>query len=131
MRVELMRILVQVIDAVGVETAGSALDAMNGITFFEQQFRQIAAVLAGDTGYQCSFAVAHGRIVTCRRFVFHRLHPACDLPMALSGATFAELKALCQGFQPCPSFSFERIWKAVVVDNFDVVSFVAELRFWT
>ena len=63
-RVELMRILVQVIDAVGVETAASALDAMNGITFFEQQFRQIAAVLAGDTGYQCRLRLLMAVIVT-------------------------------------------------------------------
>ena len=57
------------IDPGGVETAGSALDAMNGITFFQQKFRQIAAVLAGDAGYQRRLRLLMAVIVTCRRVV--------------------------------------------------------------
>ena len=45
-----MGILVKVIDAVGVEAAGAALDAMYRVALLQQQLRQVAAVLAGDEG---------------------------------------------------------------------------------
>ena len=43
-------VLVDVVDAVGVEQRGTAFDAVDDITFFEQEFGEIGAVLAGDTG---------------------------------------------------------------------------------
>ena len=52
-RVALVRILVEVINAGGVEAAGPALDAMDGVALVQQQLRQIRAVLAGDAGDQC------------------------------------------------------------------------------
>ena len=51
----LVRILVQMIDAVGVERGGAALDAVNLVALVEQQLRQVGAVLAGDAGDQGSF----------------------------------------------------------------------------
>jgi hypothetical protein len=50
-----MRILVDVVDAAGVEAGGAADDAMNLIAFFQQQFGQIGTVLAGDAGDECFF----------------------------------------------------------------------------
>ena len=55
-----MGILVKVIDPVGVEAAGPALDAMHDVALLQQQLRQVAAVLARDAGDQGVFAVAHG-----------------------------------------------------------------------
>ena len=45
-----MGVLVQVIDAVGVEQGGPAFDAVDFIAFFQQEFGKIGAVLAGDAG---------------------------------------------------------------------------------
>jgi hypothetical protein len=41
---------VQVIDAAGVEGRGTTNDAVHGVTFSEQQFRQVGTVLSG---YAC------------------------------------------------------------------------------
>ena len=54
-----MRVLVQMVHAVGVEQAGAALDAVHRVALLQQQFRQVGAVLAGDAGDECSF---HGWI---------------------------------------------------------------------
>ena len=45
-----MRIMVQVINAIGVKQGGSALNAVDLITFFEKEFSQISTILAGDSG---------------------------------------------------------------------------------
>src|SRR5205085_921139 len=42
----------QMLDARAEKIARSPNDSMNGIAFFQQQFGQIRAVLAGDTGYK-------------------------------------------------------------------------------
>jgi hypothetical protein len=49
-----MRVLVQMIDPVGVEQAGAALDAVHFVALRQQQFGQVGAVLAGHAGDQCS-----------------------------------------------------------------------------
>ena len=54
-----MRILIEVINPGGVEAARPALDAMHGVALLQQQLRKVAAVLAGDSGDQGAFAVAH------------------------------------------------------------------------
>ncbi len=58
MQVELglgkMRILIDVIDSVGVEGAGPADNSMDLVAFAEEQLSQITTVLACDTGYQCA-----------------------------------------------------------------------------
>ena len=54
-----MRILVDVIDALGVEERGAALDAVDFVAFFEQEFREIGTVLSGDAGDECFF---HGEL---------------------------------------------------------------------
>ncbi len=53
-----VRILVEMVDAVGVEQRGAALDAVYLVALGQQQFGQVHAVLAGDTGDQCAFAHA-------------------------------------------------------------------------
>ena len=45
-----VRIVVEVIDALGVERAGAADKPVHFIALGEQQFRQVGAVLAGDSG---------------------------------------------------------------------------------
>ncbi|MCY1531169.1 hypothetical protein D9M68_663870 [compost metagenome] len=45
-----MRVLVDVVDALGVELAAAALDAVNDVALFEQQLGEVRAVLAGDAG---------------------------------------------------------------------------------
>src|SRR5262249_8106473 len=47
-----MRVLVNVIDAFGVERARAADDAIYIVAFAEQQFGQIASILTGDARYQ-------------------------------------------------------------------------------
>jgi hypothetical protein len=48
----LVRILIEVIDAVGIEQRGTALDAVHFVTLVEQGFSQVGAVLAGHAGNQ-------------------------------------------------------------------------------
>lgn len=48
-------VLVDVVYALGVKGAGSALDAVHGIAFFQQEFGQVAAVLTGNAGDQGDF----------------------------------------------------------------------------
>ncbi|MPN47678.1 hypothetical protein SDC9_195282 [bioreactor metagenome] len=55
----LVRILVEVIDALGVEGGGTTLDAMDLVALFQQKFRQIGAVLTGDSRDQGSFCLCH------------------------------------------------------------------------
>ena len=50
-----MRIVVEVVDARGVEAGGAADDAMDFVAFFQQQFGEIGAVLTGDAGDECAF----------------------------------------------------------------------------
>jgi hypothetical protein len=47
-----MRILVQMIDARGVERGRPPLDAMDGVAEAKQIFRKVGAVLAGNAGNQ-------------------------------------------------------------------------------
>ena len=50
-----VRILVEMINAVGVQQRGAALNAMHFIAFAKQELRQIGAVLTRDAGDQCNF----------------------------------------------------------------------------
>jgi len=52
----IMRVFVQMFDSIGVERAAPADDAVNLIPLFEQQFRKVRTILAGDAGDQCFFA---------------------------------------------------------------------------
>ncbi len=49
------RMFQQVVDARRGEHAGPALDRVNLVTLVEQQFGQIAAILARDAGEKCGF----------------------------------------------------------------------------
>jgi hypothetical protein len=53
-----VRVLVDVIDALGVEQRSAALDAVDLVAFLEQQFSEVRAVLAGDAGDECLFQYA-------------------------------------------------------------------------
>jgi len=44
-----VRILVKMIDPLGVEGAGAPDDAVHFVTFFEEQFGEIGTVLTGDS----------------------------------------------------------------------------------
>ena len=50
-----VRVLVEVINALGVELRGAALEAVDGVALVQQEFGQIGAVLAGDAGDKCGF----------------------------------------------------------------------------
>ena len=51
----LVRILIEMIDPVGVEGRGPPLDAVNDVALVEQEFGEIGAVLAGDAGDERDF----------------------------------------------------------------------------
>jgi hypothetical protein len=51
----LMRILVEMVDALGVKRGSAAFQAVNFITFREEEFRQVRSVLSGDPGDQRAF----------------------------------------------------------------------------
>ena len=54
-----VRILVEMVDAVGVERGGAALDAVDLIALGEQELRQVGAILASDAGNK---GFLHGRV---------------------------------------------------------------------
>jgi hypothetical protein len=56
----LVRILVEMVDAVGVEQRGAALDAVHVVALVEQELGEVGAVLAGDAGDECDFFHALG-----------------------------------------------------------------------
>ena len=60
----LVGILIEVVDSLGVEAAGPALDAMHAVALFQQQLGQVGAILAGDAGDQGGFAggIARGHL---------------------------------------------------------------------
>jgi hypothetical protein len=45
-----MGVLVEMIDAVGIEQGSPALDAMHDVTLVQQKLGQVGAVLAGNPG---------------------------------------------------------------------------------
>ncbi|MCY1422674.1 hypothetical protein D9M71_383660 [compost metagenome] len=53
-----MRILVDVVHTLGVEGGSAALDAVDFVALFQQEFCEVGAVLAGDTGNKSFFG--HG-----------------------------------------------------------------------
>ncbi len=61
--------LVQMVDAVGVEERGAALDAMHFVALTDQEFGQIRAVLAGNAGDQAFFISSFGVRGLCGKMV--------------------------------------------------------------
>jgi|SRR5262249_7531513 len=57
-----MRILVEVLDATGVEGGRPTFYAVNDVSFIEQEFGKISTVLASSASNQCH-ALCHGRPV--------------------------------------------------------------------
>ena len=62
-----MRVLVQMVNAVGIEKRGAALDAMHFVTLREQESSEVGAVLAGDAGdkgcFFCHFSITRETLV--------------------------------------------------------------------
>ena len=50
-----MDVLVEVIVAIGIEAGGAAFQAVYLVTFFEKEFGEVGAILAGDAGDECAF----------------------------------------------------------------------------
>ena len=63
-----MRVLGEVFDPSGVETAGPAIDAVHHAAFLQQELRQVAAILAGDARIRAVLAelVGEGGMETSR-----------------------------------------------------------------
>jgi hypothetical protein len=58
--IALVGVLVEVIDAAGVEAAGPPLDAVHRIALFQQELGQVGTVLAGDAGDKGNLARQNG-----------------------------------------------------------------------
>jgi len=52
---EYMRVVVEVVDPLGIERGGAADDAVNLIALGEEEFCQVGPILPGDAGDQCFF----------------------------------------------------------------------------
>jgi len=55
----LVAILIQMVDAVGVEVRCAALDAVDHVAFVQQQLGELGAGLAGDAGDECNLGCGH------------------------------------------------------------------------
>ena len=53
----LVRVLVDVVDAIGVEGAGAADDPVDLVALGQEQFREVRAVLPGDARDECALHV--------------------------------------------------------------------------
>jgi len=51
-----VRIVIEVIDAIGIERRRPALYAVHRVALVQQELRQIGAVLAGDARNQCALS---------------------------------------------------------------------------
>jgi hypothetical protein len=54
-----MRILIQVINAIGIKGGGTALNSVDDITLFQQKLSKVGAILAGDAGDEGCFSLIH------------------------------------------------------------------------
>ena len=59
MHVALVWILVQVINPVGIERGRTALHAVDDITFFQQEFGEVSAILPCNACYEGDFLLIH------------------------------------------------------------------------
>jgi hypothetical protein len=53
--IRFMPIHIQMIDPVSIETGSPAFDAVDFVSFFEEQLSQVRSVLPGDSGDECFF----------------------------------------------------------------------------
>jgi hypothetical protein len=73
----LVRILVQVIDAIGVERRRAPLDAVNLVALPEQELRKIRTVLAGNSSNQRLLGHV---VISCARLGAARLATSLHAP---------------------------------------------------
>ena len=52
-----IRVIVDMVNAIGIETGGTADDAVDLVAFFKQEFSEVGAVLPCYTGNKCFFHV--------------------------------------------------------------------------
>ena len=64
-----MRILVNVVDPLGVKHGGTALDTVHFVALFKQEFCKVGAVLAGDTGDKGAFGHVQSLNILINQFV--------------------------------------------------------------
>ena len=57
-----VRVLIEMIDAIGVEQTAAPLDAVHDVVFLEQKLGEVGAVLAGDSGNECDFLHGDGSV---------------------------------------------------------------------
>ena len=57
-----LRIFVKMLDPLGVEARGTALDPVDDVTSVEQELSEIGAVLTGHAGDQGYFRLTHGAL---------------------------------------------------------------------
>ena len=62
-----VRVLVDMIDALGVEQTRPALDAMHNVSFFQEQFGQISAILTCDTSNEGNFWLGRSHFFSLHR----------------------------------------------------------------
>jgi hypothetical protein len=78
----LMRILVEMVDTIGIEGGSAPLDPVNLISLSKQEFRQVRPVLTCNTGDQSSLGhkiVSERRLVACNNLgMFHDMRVNCE-----------------------------------------------------
>ena len=70
-RVSGMRILVDVIHALGVERRGTTLDTVHFIPFFQQEFCQVRTILPGNAGDESDFRHVYIPLYLSNLFSFY------------------------------------------------------------
>jgi hypothetical protein len=74
-RIGLMRILVDMVDTIGIEERRTPLDAMNLIAFSEKKLREIRSVLSSDTCNQGFLQTNTLLVHLCFALSFVRFEP--------------------------------------------------------
>jgi hypothetical protein len=67
-RARTVRVLINMVDPIGVECAGTPDDPVNFIALAEQQFSKVGTVLTGDTSDEC--ALRHECLLRTADFLF-------------------------------------------------------------
>lgn len=55
MNIFFMRILIEMVNAVGIEKRTSSFNTVDDVAFTKQQLGKVSAILTGDAGDECDF----------------------------------------------------------------------------
>lgn len=80
-----VRVLVDVVNAVGVEAGGTAFDAVHDVAFFQQKLSQVGAILASDTSDQGDFGVVADVVMVCAGFRCYWIGSFCACLISARG----------------------------------------------